>query len=84
MKGVLQTVRHTLCALHNVFHFVHTGDSPGPDPLRQLAPPPPLEIGWKVPDHGCRRRPKENLLDLVEVEKLGFHPMCLYSKHSVS
>ena len=25
---------------------------------------------------------KENFLHLPEGEKLGFHPMCLYSKHS--
>ena len=50
-----------------------------------LPPPPPsLEIGWKVPDHGRRRRPKQILLELVESEKMGFHPiMCLYSKYSV-
>ena len=46
-------------------------------------PPPSLEIGWKVPDHGRRRRPKEILLDLVEGGKMVFHPMCLYSKCSV-
>ena len=43
-------------------------------------PPPSLEIGWKVPHHGRQRRPKEILLDLVEGEKMGFRPMCLYSK----
>ena len=59
-----------------------TGGSPGPDPLRR-PPPPSLEIGWKVPDHGRQRRPKENLLELVEGEKMGFHPMCLHSKYSV-
>ena len=38
-------------------------------------PPPPsvLEFGWEVPG---------NLLDLVEDEKMGFHPLCLYSKYS--
>ena len=46
-------------------------------------PPPSLEIGTEVPDHQRQRRPKANLLDLVEGEKLGFHPMCLYSKYSV-
>ena len=46
-------------------------------------PPPSLEIGWKVPHHGRRRRPKQILLDLVEGEKMGFRPMCLYSKCSV-
>ena len=38
-------------------------------------PPPPLEIGRKVPDHGRRRRPKQILLEFVEGEKMGFHPM---------
>ena len=47
------------------------------------SPPPSLEIGPKVPHHGRQRRPKEILLDLVEGEKLGFCPMCLYSKYSV-
>ena len=47
-------------------------------------PPPPCPgFGWKVLDHGRRRRPKEILLDLVQGEKMGFHPMCLYSKCSV-
>ena len=46
--------------------------------------PPSLRgFGPEVPDHGHRRRPKENLLDLVEGEKMGFHLMCLYSKYSV-
>ena len=27
-------------------------------------------------------RHKENLLHLAQGEKLGFHPMCLYSKYS--
>ena len=42
-------------------------------------PPPPslLEFGWEVPDHRRQRRPKENLLDLVEGEKMGFHPMSI-------
>ena len=54
--------------------------APGLDPL----PPPPslLEFGPRVPDHGRQRRPEENLLDLVEADKMGFHPMCLYSKCS--
>ena len=60
-----------------------TGGSPAPDPLRRLPPPPPLEIGWKVPDHGRQRRPKGNLLELVEGEKMGFRPTRLYSKYSV-
>ena len=63
-----------------------TGGSPAPDPLRRLPPlppPPPLEIGPKVPDHGRRRRPKQILLEPVEDEKMGYHPMCLYSKYSV-
>ena len=49
------------------------------------SPPPPSLPGFgpEVLDHGRQRRPKEILLDLVEGEKLGFHPMCLYSKYSV-
>ena len=49
------------------------------------SPPPPslLTFGWEVPDHGRQRRAKEILLDLVEGEKMGFHPMCLYSKYSL-
>ena len=31
---------------------------------------------------GAEGGPKQNLLDLVEGEKMGFHPMCLYSKCS--
>ena len=46
-------------------------------------PPPLLGFGPEVPDHGRRWRPKEILLDLVEGEKMGFHPMCLCSKYSV-
>ena len=66
----------------------HGGGGAGTGPftptLPPLPPPPPsLEIGWKVPDHGRQRRPKEILLDLVEGEKMVFHPMCLYSKCSV-
>ena len=53
-------------------------DSPPPPP----PPPSLLGFGPEVPDHGRRRRPKEILLDLVEGEKMGFHPMCLYSKYS--
>ena len=56
----------------------------GPFPPTPPPPPPSLEIGWKVPDHGRRRRLKQILLELVEGEKIGFHPMCLYSKYSVS
>ena len=49
------------------------------------SPPPPSLLGFgpEVLDYGRRRRPKEILLDLVEGEKMGFHPMCLYSKYSV-
>ena len=63
----------------------NTGGPPGPDPLRRLPPPPPSLPGFgpEVPDHARRRRPKEIVLDLVEGEKLGFCPMCLYSKYSV-
>ena len=69
----------------SVIHDGITGGSPGPDPLRRLPPlplppPPSLEIGWKVPDHG---RQREIMLELAEGEKMGFHPMCLYSKYSV-
>ena len=46
--------------------------APGPDPLRRL--PLPLEIGWKVPDHGRQRLPQEILLDRVEGEKTFFSP----------
>ena len=60
------------------------GGLPGPAPLRRLPPPhPTLEIGTEVPDHQRQRRPKANLLDLVKGQKMGFHPMCLYSKYSV-
>ena len=46
--------------------------------------PPSLPHGIQLGSAGPwrRRRPKENLLDLVEGEKKGFHPMCLYSKYS--
>ena len=71
--------------LHDCGTF--TGGSPAPDPLRRPPPPPPpphsLEIGPKVPDHGRRRRLKQTLLEPVEGEKMGYHPMCLYSKYSV-
>ena len=46
------------------------------------APRSLLGFGPKVPDLGRRRRPKDILLLLVEGEKEGFHPMCLYSKYS--
>ena len=46
-------------------------------------PPPSLEIGTDVPDHQRQRRPKANLLEPLEDQKMGFHPMCLYSKYSV-
>ena len=55
-----------------------TGGAPGADPLRRPPPPSLLGFGWKVPDHGRRRRPKEILLDLVKGEKMGFHPTCQY------
>ena len=58
----------------------------GTGPFTPTPPPPPPSLpgfGPEVPDHGRRRRPKEILLDLVEGEKLGFCPMCLYSKYSV-
>ena len=60
------------------------GGAAGTGPFTPTPPPPSLPgFGPEVPDHGRRRRPKEILLDLVEGEKLGFHPMCLYSKYSV-
>ena len=63
-------------------HLDHGGGGvPGPDPLRRLPPPSLPGFGVEVPDHGRQRRPKEILLDLVEGEKMGFHPMCLYSKY---
>ena len=57
----------------------------GRDRTLYADPPPPSLLGFgpEVPDHGRQRRPKEILLDLVEGEKMGFHPMCLYSKYSV-
>ena len=61
----------------------HGGGAPGPDPLRQLPPPFLLVFGWEVLDHGRQRRPKELLPELVEGEKMGFHPICLHSKYSV-
>ena len=48
-----------------------------------LPPPSLLGFGPEVPDHGRQRRPEEILLDLVEGENMGFHPMCLYSKYAV-
>ena len=50
-----------------------------------LTPPPPslLVFGWEVPDHGRQRRPKELLLELVEGEKMGFQPMCMYSNFPI-
>ena len=46
------------------------------------SPPPSLpEFGWKVPDHGRQRRPKENLLDLVEVKKMVF-TSCVYTQNT--
>ena len=57
------------------------GGSPGPGPLRRL--PPTLEIGTEMPGHRRQRPPKANLLEPIEGQKMGFHPMCLYSKYSV-
>ena len=62
--------------------LLYNGGLAGTGPFTPT-PPPSLEIGWKVPDHGRQRRPKQILLELVEGEKMGFHPMCLYSKYSV-
>ena len=82
----VQEHAHKAAGVEDARDVVGTGGTPAPDPLRRLPPspsPPSLEIGWKVPDHERRRRPKEILLDLVQGEKMGFHPMCLYSKCSV-
>ena len=60
----------------------HHGGDAGTGPFT----PTPSSLpgfGPEVPGHGRQRRPKEILLDLVEDEKMGFHPMCLYSKYSV-
>ena len=59
-----------------------TGGSPGPV-LYADPPPPTPEIGTKVLDHRRQRRLKANLLEPLEGQKMGFHPMCLYSKYSV-
>ena len=61
----------------------HMGGGAGTGPFTPTRPPSLLGFGWEVPDHGRQRRPKEILLDLVEGEKMGFHPMCLNSKYSV-
>ena len=52
--------------------FVDHGGLAGTGPFTPT-PPPLLEIGLKVPDHGRQRRPKEILLELVEDEN-GFPP----------
>ena len=62
------------------------GGSPGPGPLRRIPPPlppPTLEIGTEVPDHQRQKHPEANLLEPLEGQKMGFHPMCLYSKYSI-
>ena len=56
------------------------GGRGGWDPLRRLLL---LVLAGKCRTMGRQRRPKEILLELVEGEKRGFHPMCLYSKYSV-
>ena len=64
--------------------YLSYGGAPGPDPLRRPPPPPSsLVFGWEVPDHQRRRRLKEILLEPLEGQKMGFQPMCLYSKYSV-
>ena len=60
--------------------FFKSGES---NPTQPNPPPSLPGFSPEVPDHARRRRPKEILLDLVEGEKLGFCPMCLYSKYSV-
>ena len=39
--------------------------------------------GWLGPDHERRRRPEENLLDIVEDEIIGFYFIDLYSKREI-
>ena len=46
--------------------IIHGGGSPGPGPLRR-PPPPPLEIGTKVPDH---RRQRQFLPDVAKGKKV--------------
>ena len=63
----------------DTLHAQVTGGTPAPDPLRRLPPPlppppPSLELGWKVPDHERRRRPKEILLHLVRGERVKTFP----------
>ena len=57
------------------------GGGAGTGPFTPTPPPPPCWIlAGKCQTMGAERRPKEILLEL---EKMGFHPMCLYSKYSV-
>ena len=91
MSGVMRKCR----VVEWVGDFVHTTTVPcvlsAPRGCRRAQvlyadpplPPPPLEIGTEVPDHQRQRRPKANLLEPLDGQKMGFHPMCLYSKYSV-
>ena len=62
------------------------GGGAGTGPFTPTPPPPPP--CW-VLARKCRTMGTEGalrkfcLLDLVDGEKMGFHPMCLYSKYSV-
>ena len=58
-------LRHQTHPMNSVLvRALGTGGSPGPGPLRR--PPPPLEIGTKVPDHRRQRRRKQNFPDVAK------------------
>ena len=79
-RGAAATIACPCGANSTAVHHPQGGAGTGPF---TPTPPPLPGFGWEVPDHGCPSRPKKILLDLVEGEKMGFHPMCLYSKYSV-